>query len=334
MKEKNGTWRRPGAPGVALTLLAVGIPGCIEADPSIEAGGAGTPMELRTLDAPPDPQVGEWWTVELRSVLTDTDYETTIVVTGRAEGNASIGMPASELDHDFLLLHLPPLGDLDLETFAWRVMWDDFEALRFPLESGRAWTADFHGFDVEAEVTHVENGKARVTMVGDGERIELTYDAAMGMITEFQEEALGLSFRVTDHGFDYEGLVSTPGGIQLALMDARPSAAMGGDTEAGGPHSVIEVEGSRSHGSIGLVLAIGSDEAARGTYGVAVTAPDGTTFEETFTPSPGDPPLAVRTFGHDAVTGNWDLEFERDGTGVLAVEIFTYDLVEARLGRQ
>jgi hypothetical protein len=320
----------------ALVAMAVGLAGCGPAADAPGAGGesraASSALASRTLEAPPDLQVGEWWTLEVDPTLVGATYPTTLVVTGRTGDQATIGIPPAEFAHDFLVLHVPPLGDLDLNTFAWRVMWDDFEALRFPLELGRTWTADFHGRDVEAEVTAVEGHRAHVTMIGDGERIEFTYDAEIGMITDFREEALGLAFRVTDHGFDYAGEVMTPSGIQLALMESPAGAPTHHEGDARGVSTSVEVDTGGSHGSLSLVLWNVGYENRDGTYRITVTAPDGTTFEERFEGPERGEAVAVQSFGHDAVTGTWQVEFERDGPAGLLVELFTYDLTEGRVG--
>jgi hypothetical protein len=330
---------RPTAVFGGLVVLAAFLAGC---GPSGEASVA-----ARTLDTPPDLQVGEWWTVEVDPELVGAIYPSTMVVTERAGGRATLGIPADQFSHDFLVIHIPPLGDLDLGTFAWRVMWDDFEALRFPLEVGRSWSADFHGRDVEAEVTAVEGNRAHVTMTGEGQRIDLIYDADWGMITDFREEALGLAFRVTDHGFDYHGEVLSLSGIQLGLMEtaagvaAHHAAATG--VPAGGSGSAgsdatsrplttrVDVGTGASHGSLGLILWNVGFEDAPGSYGITATAPDGTTFQERFEITRGGASVDLGSFGHDAVDGTWELEFDRDGPAGLLVELFTYDLTRVML---
>ena len=313
--------------------------------------GCGSPGETevaaRTLDTPPDLKVGEWWTVEVDPELVGAVYPTTMVVTQREGGRATLGVPPDQFSHDFLVIHIPPLGDLELGTFAWRVMWDDFEALRFPLEVGRRWSADFHGRDVEAEVTAVEGNRAHVTMVGEGQRIELTYDADWGMITDFREEALGLAFRVTDHGFDYEGEVLSLSGIQLGLMEtaagvAAHHAAATGDPASGdgnvGPggssqalSTRVDVDTGASHGSLGLILWNVGHEDTPGSYGLTATAPDGTTFQQRFEITHGGASVDLGSFGHDAVDGTCELEFHREGPAGLLVELFTYDLTRVVL---
>ena len=42
--------------------------------------------------------------------------------------------------------------------------------------------------------------------------------------------------------------------------------------------------------------------------------------------------MVARSFGHDAVSGPWQVDFERDGPAGLLVELFTYDLTEVQLG--
>ncbi|CAN5707865.1 hypothetical protein BH23GEM11_BH23GEM11_06090 [soil metagenome] len=280
----------------------------------------------RTLASPPALEVGEWWTVEVDPTLVGATFETTLVVTHAADGTTRIGMTPQSFRDDFLVLHVPVLGDVDLETFAWRVMWDDFEALRFPLEPGASWTADFHGNDVTATVERVEDDRAFIRMEGEGERIEMVYDAAAGMITEFREEALQLAFRVTGHGTGYSGPVLSLSGIEMAIMQGGPSAAEARSS------STLEVDTEGTHGSLSLVVWNRGVEDQAGRYRIVATAPDGSIFEHTFQTVPGDPAVLVQSFGHDRVQGTWTLEFERDGPAGLLVELFTYGLDRVSLG--
>ena len=336
---------RTRAGGAALAfLLAAGLVACGGSENQAAEPSADPRLDGRSLAAPPAPVVGEWWTVEVDPELVGVVIPTTLVVTDRSDGRAGIGIPPEQFTHDFLVLHIPVLGDLELATFAWRVMWDDFEALRFPLEEGRSWSADFHGRDVEATVTRVDGDRAFVTMTGDGERIELVYDARMGMITEFREEALKLGFRVTGHGFDYQGPVLAFSGIELGLMQGGPSESAGphdhgaeGASRAasegpGNSTATLEVDTDGSHGSLSLVVWNVGFEDQAGTYRITATAPDGTTFEETFELAPGAPSVNVTSFGHDAVQGTWRLDFHRGGPARLLVEVFTYDRRELEMG--
>jgi len=318
-----------GGTATAL-LLSSALVACGGSEPQAAERSVDPRLEGRTLAGPPAPEVGEWWTVEVDPQLVGATFPTTLVVTDRSQGRVGIGIPPEQFSHDFLVLHIPVLGDLDLATFAWRVMWDDFEALRFPLEPGRSWSADFHGRDVEATVTGVDGDRAFITMIGDGERIELVYDARLGMITEFREEALKLGFRITGHGFDYAGPVLALSGIELGFMQGGPSESAGphdhGTGEAGTSTATLEVATNGSHGSLSLVVWNVGFEDQPGTYRITATAPDGNTFEETFELAAGAPPVSVTSFGHESVQGTWRLDFHRGGPARLLVELFTYDL--------
>jgi len=338
---------------VPALLLFAGLAACGAGAPEADEVSTDPRLEGRSLAAPPAPEVGEWWAVEVDPVLVGATFQTTLVVTDRSEGRAGIGIPPGDFSHDFLVLHIPVLGDLDLATFAWRVMWDDFEALRFPLEPGRSWTADFHGRDVEASVTRVEGDRAFVTLTGERERIELVYDARVGMITEFREDALQLNFRVTGHGFDYTGPVIAFSGIELGIMQGGPSESAGPHDAHGGAAAAatvtseapspadgpgrstatLKVATDRSHGSLNLVVWNVGFEDQAGSYRMTATAPDGTIFEETFELAPGAASVNVTSFGHDAVQGTWRLDFHRGGPAPLLVELFTYDRRELEMGR-
>jgi hypothetical protein len=280
----------------------------------------------RSLASPPALQVGEWWTVEVDPELVGATFETTLVVTHAGDGTARIGMTPESFRDDFLVLHVPVLGDVTLETFAWRVMWDDFEALRFPLEPGARWTADFHGNDVTATVERIEGARAFIVMEGDSERIEMVYDASVGMITEFREEALQLAFRVTGHGTGYSGPVLSLSGIELAFMQGGPAAAEARSS------ATLEVDTEGTHGSLSLVVWNRGVEDQAGRYRIVATAPDGSILEHTFETAPGDAAVLVQSFGHEVVQGSWKLDFERDGPARLLVELFTYGLDEIAMG--
>lgn len=322
---------------VILVLTFAGLSGCIGSEPIDPEDPA---PETRTLESPPDLQVGEWWTIEIFDPSTDARYEGTFVVTDRTGEQATIGMPADEFQHVFFIFHLPPLGDLQLDTFAWNVMGHDFKALEFPLEKGREWTTVFHavdyGWEVQTEVTTAEDGKAQVHMVGENVLIDLTYDAETGMITQFQETAFGLSFEVTDHGFGHEGPVKTPSDIDLGFVDGRIAGAADTTLQPGSPVFTLDVDQDRSHGTLALMAVDAvqqiTGEGLPGVYRAAVTAPDGTTFEHTFTVMPGSPALIAELHGHDSVTGSWELEFETGGPGAVAAELIVYNLEEETLG--
>ena len=113
-------------------------------------------------------------------------------------------------------------------------------------------------------------------------------------------------------------------GIELGLMQGGPAETPGSSTET------LEVTSPGSHGSLSLVVWNRGFEDEAGSYRIAATAPDGTVFEHQFETAPGDPSVLVTSFGHDAVQGTWQIDFERGGPARLLVELFTYDLETMR----
>ena len=309
----------------AILVAPILLMGCTGADAS-DPGEASLESSARSLAAPPDLQVGEWWRVEVDPALVGATFEATLVVTGVEGGRATLGIVPQDFHHDFMLVHVPPLGDLDLATLSWRVMWDDFEALRFPLEEGGSWESDFHGSDVVAQVTRVEGDRAWITYTGE-DRIDLVYDARMGMITEFQEERLRLGFRVLDHGTGYAGPVRAMNRIRLGYMAMGPGErSIDGVPGSGRSSSTFDVASGSADGTLSFAVWNLGAEDEPGRYRIVATAPDGTVFDETFETEIGSPSVIPLSFPHRGVDGAWQIDFERDGPARLLVELFTYDL--------
>lgn len=302
---------------LAITTLV----GCDAPD-----GASAGEISARSLAEPPNLQVGEWWRMEVDPALVGATFEATLVVTEVEGGTATLGIVPDDFHHDFLLVHVPPLGDLDLATLSWRVMWDDFEALRFPLEEGASWEADFHGNAVMAQVTRVEGDRAWVSFTGENQ-IDLVYDARRGMITEFQEERLRLGFRVLEHGTGYTGPVRAMNRIRLGYMAMGPGEpSSDGVPGSGRSSSTYEVASGSADGTLSFAVWNLGVEDEPGRYRIVATAPDGTVFDETFETGPGSPSVIPRSFPHQGVDGSWQIDFERDGPARLLVELFTYDL--------
>ena len=323
---------RPLALLSGLLMTSAALAGCGEADGG-SPGEAPAETSARSLAEPPDLQVGEWWRVEVDPALVGQTFEVTLVVTDVEDGTATLGIAPDDFQHDFLLVHVPPLGDLELATMAWRVMWDDFEALRFPLEEGASWEADFHGSDVVAQVTRVEGDRAWVSYSGE-DQIELVYDARAGMITEFQEERLRLGFRVVEHGTGYTGPVRAMSRIRLGYMAMGPADPISADVPGSGrSSSTYEVASGSQDGTLSFAVWNLGVEDQPGRYRIVATAPDGTVFDETFETEAGSPSVIPLSFPHRGMDGTWQIDFERDGPARLLVELFTYDLEVVELDR-
>lgn len=315
-------------------MLLVALAGCIGADLS---GLDGTRDAPAGLEAPPDLEVGQWWTIEAVSALDGAVHTGTFVVTDRTNDTASFGMTSDTFDHVFFILHLPPLGVVDLSTFSWNVMGHGFDALSFPLQEGKEWETVFHGreygWDVKAEVTKVEGQRAMVEMIGDNVLIKLTYDAGIGMISEMDAQGYGVRYEVKEHGFGYEGPVKTPLGIDLGFFEGR-FGVLNEMLQPGVPFAEVGVSKGVPHGTLAFLVSGIADAGPPGVFHAKATAPDGTVFEHTFTPMPDEPRFLTELYGHDAVEGTWQLELAGLGAGLVAAELIVYDLVESVLTAQ
>jgi hypothetical protein len=269
-------------------------------------------------------------------VTGESDYHNhnvTVVVAERTDETVTLGLPASEFADVFQIIHLPPLGSVDADTLSWHVMYDRFQPLVFPVERGQEWTTQFHGAELDAEVTGAGNGTVTVTMTGPNERAERTYDAVVGMVTNFEPEGYGTSFEVTDHGFGYEGPVKAPTNKALGFLTGRAAGAVGAGLEPAAPVETVEIDREAAHASLALLagsLTPTGDNA--GAYRAAVTAPDDTTSEQTWTPTPQASQPQPAFFHHDTVQGTWQLEMEAGGPGYVLAGLITYDVTEVTLG--
>lgn len=322
------TWTREAL--VSLLLATAGLAGCLGGEEGIDTAST---EASSTLAEPPEPKVGDWWTFEVRHEASQTAAKATVVVTDRTEDTATIGLASDGFHHRFLLLHLPPLGTVELGSLSWQVMWDRFQPAVFPLEPGQTWTTTFHGAEVEAEVTEVSEDGAQVVMVGDSERVELAYDAAAGMVSDLHVENYGASLELVDHGSGFEGSVERFSNLGVGFFTGRIGNAVDTGLRPAAPVETVEVPDDISEGTLGLIVAnVAQDGAAPGGYRAAAQAPDGTNFEAVFTPTPDDPALIAEYHGHDAVQGTWQLDFEAAGPGAVAAELIVYDRQAIELG--
>lgn len=320
---------------VVVLLVSAALAGCVGADEA-STGPAETASadEARTLDAPPDLQVGEWWTFEATWAFGGSSYEGAIVVTERTDEAVHLGVSDDTPLHDVLELHVPPVGIVPLETLAWNVHGAAFEPVRFPLESGQSWTSEWGptGDEVQVEVLEAEGATAEVKAVGQNTHLEYTYDEEQGMITRFQ--APEGTFEITDHGVGYEGEARTPTHVDMDFFGGRLAGVvdLGASFPTPGPPvESAELDRDISHASVGLFLGNYPVDGPAGLYRVAATAPDGATFERTFAQDPTGPGSVMDLAGHDAVQGTWEFEYAAGGAGVAAVEIVGYDLHETTL---
>lgn len=330
--------------GWAAALLTVSLvaAGCLGSQ--LEEGPGATPnmrgtlpsgppsqadLADRTLQEPPTLRLGEWWDVRVDSELTGEVYEGRVVVAGMSQERYLVGMPTDAFAHGLLILHLPGIGPVTSDTFGYEAHDVLFEPTDFPLTEGKTWTTEWYTGGMDAEVVEVNDGQARIEMVGENTRMNLTYDPAKGIPNLVEVDGYG-TLEVLDHGFGHEGQVTVPWEHDLVFLHGRLAGAADLGLQPAAPVETITVEGGYDRASFALLLGNVLAEGPPGVYRVQATAPDGTTYEEVFTAGPQDDLLlAIKT--HDDPVGDWELEYEAGGPGAAAIEGVAYQVIEVDL---
>lgn len=322
---------------LAVALVGSVLAGCVgstdetETDPSgAEALPTGTPTDeelaARGLDQAPQLREGEWFEVEVTNQLDDgATYEERLVVLDERNGSYVVGTPTDGSPAPLLILHLPGLGLVDRSTFGYEAHDVLFEPVQFPLEKGRTWETEWYTGAMDAEVVETDGSTAEIELVGENTRINVTYDARLGLPAKVEIPGYG-SYEVTDHGFEHAGAVEAPVGRDLVILNGRIGPALDPSLQPGPPVESVDVEEGYDRMTLALVLGNLVVEDTTGVYRASATAPDGTTYEATFTPTPDDQ-VQISPHVHEDPAGTWDLEYEAGGPGVAVVEAVAYDVV-------
>lgn len=325
---------------LAILLLAPALAGCIGGQEpgvqpastdasagSLPAGAPGPSAPDRTLTEPPQLRLGEWWQVRIHSQLDGSTHTARLVVTGAANGSYRIGMPAEDFVHEVLILHLPGIGEVDRSTFGYEVHDTVFEPLRFPLQPGATWQTAWYTGALEAEVVDASQGQARVELVGNNTRINVTYEPGLGLPRSVEVAGYG-SYEVLDHGYGYEGKVLAPTGRDLVILNGRIGPVLDTTLMPAPPVESVQVDEGYDRLTGALVLGNLVVDGAPGVYRAEATAPDGSTYTAAYRAGPQGPGVSITTFLQEDPSGTWELEFEAAGPGVAAVEAVAYDVVE------
>ncbi len=355
------------AASVLLVIAVAGLAGCVGAPPS-DAGGMAAPATQyedevvqvaaptlprdppapgeRTLAMAPEWRLGEWWTYTMTDGFTDTTYEFTRVVAGadRNAGNYLVGFPADAFRNDVMLFHVPGFGDIRQADLAYETHDAYFQPLRFPLEDGDSWEVSFEGVaNGLAEVAVDSPTTATVTMeVSSYGSIVAKYDAEAGEVTDMTIGADGsyARYQVTDHGYDYRGIVRVPHAHDLVFMHGRfagVGSASGGSLVATSMTESVTID--PGYDRVSFILAVGGGQAflgAPGTAGVfqeTVTAPDDTQHQATWTPADAAAgrDVTIVAIGHDFPEGTWTMRHVAGGAGVAFVEGIGYHSIDVDL---
>lgn len=338
--------RRGGLALLALTLVTAGCVGTVpEDDQPPQAEGDIAKLEAselpsqapaegeRGLAEAPTLRQGEWWTVELASDTFEVEAEATIVVAGVEGGAYMIGMPSDDYVVEALILHLPGIGPVGTNSFAYEAHDAIFEPVSFPLEAGQTWTTEWYTGDLDAEVVDADAGagSATVELVGDSEHVTVTYEAGLGIPASVEMDGYG-SYEVVDHGYGFEGDVKVPWQHDIVFLNGRIAGALDTTLEPAPPIEEITVEEDYDEAAIALLMGNLVAEGPPGVYRVQAEDPNGEAYEDTFLPQPGGTQVHMQTHTASDPTGTWQMEYEAGGAGIAAVEGMAYEVVERTLG--
>lgn len=294
-----------------------------------ELSASAPPEDERGFNESPQLRVGEWWTIELSSQTYGVEAEATVVVAGMQEGRYMLGMPSEDFTDEAILLHLPPLGPVHPSTLGYPAHEATFEPVSFPMEEGQTWSTEWYTGALDAEVVEADGEQARIEFEG-GADIEVSYDPQLGLPESITVADTG-GYTVVDHGFGYEGQVTVPWNPEIIFLNGRLAGVL--DTQLGpaAPMEEIEVEGPYDRASIALLMGNLLVEGPPGAYQVSATAPDGSTYEDTFTPTPGGEQLRIVPANSQDPVGTWQMEYTAAGGGIAAAEGIGYEALAVDL---
>lgn len=324
---------------IAALFTALAVAGCVDDEPenvatevadqedAMEAvptfgPHSGLPRALaevpaRDADNPPNWILGEWWDIELTSGFTGETSTFTRVVAGKEGTDYLVGMPLEEFNDEAMIMHFPGFGLIQSDSLGYEAHDFMFEPLQFPLAVDTTWQSLWQG--ANSVLTHLvadrddENGLVFLE-AGGAQAITYTYDVAMGTITEFNAPGYA-TYRVTDHGYDYEGVVRVPHGHDLTFYHGRLAAVTGMPLSGQVPIGPIDtVTVSEDYDRSSFILAafealplVGGPQPPVGTgvSSISVAAPDGTTYD--LTKLPTEPGHKIASFAHDLPAGQWQV---------------------------
>jgi hypothetical protein len=239
--------------GKALLVLAVlALAGCAGSSGNSGDGGSGIEVDKNrpatsfgdvvtgpaagpdlnsTTAAAPRLVEGEWWRIEFKS-----DFQLGIDQVVRVVANATkdgyiFGMPHEGWFKEAIAYHAPAFGDVGLDL-SYNTHNVRFEPVRFPLVAGNTWETHFAAMPYKAVVESADQYVAKIRLdpppnndptapvtdlmgLTGGGSMHLTYDARQHEVVEMTS-AIG-TWRVIEHGYNFEGWVTVPRGEHTAI---------------------------------------------------------------------------------------------------------------------
>lgn len=303
---------------VTLPLLA----GCLATDPGPPEPApllrVGTPTETelaaRTVDAPPELYLGQWWQYRFYHVRTGISSEVTLVVAGYENDTVLIGMPADAFDDAVMVTHVPPIGIVDPRTWGWDVHERHFAPLQFPLREGDSWETGWQNpeDDVTATVMSVDGQNAHIDMVGATRHITAHYDAKLAALRRLDVEGYG-GFEYLASGYEHAGPVVVPYGHQPLLMESRVAGVTDGANNPVPPTATYELSGPYTAMSL-LLMAGPQIGETPGAYRLEATGPNGQQFTHLAAP-PESFGVTHSIYHSTNVAGTWQATWAMAGPG-------------------
>jgi hypothetical protein len=295
--------------------------------------------EVRSLAAPPQWRMGEWWSYRLTDQFTGTVYEFKRIVTGTERGNYLVGMPADGFMNAIMVLHVPGFGEVKRDDLSFEIHDFPFQPLRFPLLEGAKWDSQFEGPKITVEVKSVSDTKAEIQVQG-AYYMNLTYDAELGEISKLAIDGYA-SYEVTGHGVGYEGLVTVPHMHDIIFQHFRIGQVFGsGGTPVPlvglplqpSPSDTVHVDATYDRVSFAIIMGTILPDVTypEGYYSLTATAPDGTVYENTLLPVDGTG-LKIWFYRAEKPGGDWKFEHVVAGPGITLAEGIAYHVYDVEM---
>lgn len=281
---------------------------------AIATGPAAGPDLSATTAAAPRLVEGEWWRIEFSSGFYEDVNQVVRVVANATDEGYIFGMPHDGWFKEAIAYHAPAFGDvgLDLSYATHNVV---FQPVRFPLVAGDTWETAFAATPMTATVESADEFTAKIRIEPPpsddpmtpvlelmglaGGPTTLTYDARQHEVVEMSS-SIG-TWKVIEHGYDFEGWVTVPRGEHTAIDY--------GTFWAAGPEQPIqsrdiEVEGGFNRLTMmHLVAPLGP-----GQYRITSTPPEGEPFVTEVLETQAQPKLTLRFYESSAPEGTWTQE--------------------------
>lgn len=312
------------------------VPGLrIENLPSVEVP--------RTLEAPPQWRLGEWWKVRLTDEFDHQATEGLRVVAGAQDDNYLVGMPQDAFLNSYMVLHIPGYGEVSRADLSFEVHDVPFGLLNFPLVTGKTWQSAFEGRPITVTVKETRQTEAGLQFDGASDHGNATYDVRLGELRRLQINGYA-TLEVLEHGANYRGIVTVPHMHDLVFVQVRFGLLFGGQGLAPTPlgplnpslTDTVEVDPTYDRVSFALFVGTlpnpvtGQFDLPNAVYKETAKAPDGTVFEVMATAA--DPPgLHLKTFMFDQPDGTWTFEHLAGGPGFVVSEGIAYHVYDVVL---